>query len=235
MKTRIHTAGSRGKADHGWLKARHTFSFANYYNPKRLHFGVLRVLNDDIIAPGGGFDVHPRENMEIITIPIKGKLEHKDNLNNGSVIRAGDVQVMSAGTGVYHSEFNPDAEEALNLLQIWIFPREKNVSPRYQQMSFNIDANPDILHQVVSPHPDDEGLWIHQDAWLYLGKAESGKRLNYELHKQNHGIYLFVIDGEIAIASNHLKARDAIGIQSIRAIDMEVIRDARVLLMELPV
>jgi redox-sensitive bicupin YhaK (pirin superfamily) len=235
MKKVIHRSESRGQADHGWLKARHTFSFAGYHNPKRLHFGVLRVLNDDLIAPGGGFDLHPHQNMEIITIPLKGKLEHKDNLGHGSVIKAGDVQVMSAGTGVYHSEFNPDEETILNLLQIWVFPREKNVKPRYQQQNFDIDSQPDKLHQVVSPKPDDDGLWVHQDVWFNLAKASAGKQLTYQLHNPDHGIYIFVIEGEIVTDGEHLKERDAIGIQSLSTVDIEIRKDARVLLMELPV
>ena len=165
MKTVFHSADSRGHANHGWLDSHHTFSFANYYNPERLHFGALRVLNDDIVAPGRGFGKHPHDNMEIISIPLSGDLEHQDSMGNTTVIKQGDVQVMSAGTGVFHSEYNKNADKEVRFLQIWMFPREKGVKPRYDQITMNGQMKPNQFNQILSPNPKDEGVWVHQDPW----------------------------------------------------------------------
>jgi redox-sensitive bicupin YhaK (pirin superfamily) len=194
MKTVLHKANSRGHADHGWLNAYHSFSFAGYYDPTRVHFGVLRVLNDDTVAGGMGFGMHPHDNMEIITIPLAGKLEHKDSMGNSGVINKGEIQVMSAGTGVHHSEKNKDAQEQVKLLQIWVFPDRKNVEPRYDQKAFDLNATKNKLVNVVSPMGDKEGLNINQHAWFHLGKLDKDFNTTYELKDKTNGVYAFVID-----------------------------------------
>jgi len=176
MKTVIHRAGERGHADHGWLNAHHSFSFAGWYDPSKIHFGMLRVLNDDIVAPGEGFGMHPHNDMEIITIILRGALEHKDSMGNGSVIRPGDVQVMSAGTGVMHSEFNPSKDEEVNLFQLWIFPKEKGITPRYDQKSFDASERKNKVQRVASGYQENGELYIHQDAAISLAHLEKGKR-----------------------------------------------------------
>ena len=212
MKTIYHSADSRGYADHGWLEARHSFSFANYYDPERIHFGKLRVLNDDIVAPDMGFGTHPHNNMEIITIPLSGQLEHKDSMGNGSVITAGEVQVMSAGTGVMHSEFNPSPTEHTNLLQIWIFPEKKDVTPRYDQRKFNADAFRDTIKTVVNNSENDSSLFIHQKAVISMARVSAGREMEYALHYPGHGVYVFVIEGKLEIGKSVLLRRDAMGI-----------------------
>ncbi|WP_347838228.1 pirin family protein [uncultured Draconibacterium sp.] len=234
MKTILYKADSRGYANHGWLVARHTFSFANYFNRERMNFGVLRVLNDDKIDGRQGFGMHPHDNMEIITIPLEGDLEHKDNMGNEAVIREGDVQVMSAGTGVYHSEYNHNPDKALKLFQIWLFPNKQNVQPRYDQISIRDVAIPNRLYQILSPNPDDQGVWIHQDAWFYLGNFDAGKTDNYTLKREGNGLFVMVIDGQVTISGNKLSARDALGIWEMNKIEVEATSDARILLMDLP-
>lgn len=235
MKTLLHKANTRGSADHGWLKTHHTFSFANYYDPERVHFGVLRVLNDDYIAGGQGFGMHPHDNMEIITIPLEGDLEHKDNMGNQEVIREGDVQVMSAGTGVYHSEFNPHPDKAVKLLQIWVFPNKKNVQPRYDQISIRDIYRENEFYQILSPNPDDQGVWIHQNAWFSLGRFEEGKSAMYKLNDPDNGVYAFVIEGKVTINGQTLEQRDGLGIVDVEELEMNVDSAARVLLMEVPI
>jgi quercetin 2,3-dioxygenase len=230
----IHKANSRGHADHGWLQAYHSFSFANWYNPEKVHFGVLRVLNDDTIAPGMGFGMHPHENMEIITIPLEGDLAHKDSMGNEAIIKFGDIQVMSAGTGVRHSEFNPNADQRTKLLQIWLFPNRQNVEPRYQQISLNVEDRHNRLQQILSPHYEDEGVWIHQDAWFHLGKFEKGITSEYELKKEGNGIYLFVISGTVSVNETFLETRDAIGISDSRKIKIKAETNTEFLIMDLP-
>ncbi len=236
MKTIVHRAGSRGHANHGWLQTWHTFSFANYYNPDRVHFGALRVLNDDIIQPAMGFGTHPHDNMEIITIIIKGALEHKDSMGNGSLIREGEVQVMSAGSGVYHSEFNPSGSEEVNLLQIWVFPDTQNVEPRYDQALFQEETMNGKWKNIVSPDGNDGSLWIHQQAWFSLGEFAGNEKVVYRLHKPENGLYLFVIEGEVDIAGQRLDRRDGIGIfdpdQEISIFSRE---KAKLLVIEVPV
>ena len=181
MKTIYHAAGSRGFADHGWLKSNHTFSFANYYNRDRMHFGVLRVINDDFVDKGKGFGTHPHNDMEIISLPLEGELEHRDSMGNGSIIRQGDVQVMSAGTGITHSEFNARQDQPVKFLQIWVFPREKGVKPRYDQVRIADLAKPNDFQQIVSPNPDGDGVWIHQDAWFHLANFDKGVTKEYDV------------------------------------------------------
>ena len=234
MNTVIHRADTRGHADHGWLNAKHSFSFANYYNPERVHFGVLRVLNDDTIAGGRGFGTHPHDNMEIITIPLEGALEHKDNMGNGSIINAGDVQVMSAGTGIQHSEFNANKKDDVRLFQIWLFPREKDVTPRYEQLSIKGVAKHNEFYQILSPSADDQGVWIHQDAWFNLGQFDKGLKPTYNIKKKGNGVYLMVVDGSIEINGETLNQRDAIGIWDVDEVSLTTTADARILLLEVP-
>lgn len=234
MDTVLHKADSRGQANHGWLQAKHSFSFANYYKPERMHFGVLRVLNDDIIAGGQGFGMHPHDNMEIITIPLEGDLEHKDNMGNSAVIKQGDIQVMSAGTGVYHSEFNPNENRETRLFQIWLFPNKKDVEPRYHQISIRDVAKENRFYQILSPNAGDQGVWIHQDAWFSMGEFEQGKSDMYRLNKEGNGVYVMLISGEVEINGQKLKARDGLGIWNINNVELMAIEKAQVLLMEIP-
>ena len=228
-------ADSRGHADHGWLKANHSFSFANYYNPERMHFGVLRVLNDDFIAPGMGFGTHPHENMEIITIPLEGDLEHKDSMGHAEVIKMGDVQVMSAGTGVYHSEYNANKDKAVKLFQIWLFPNKKNVEPRYDQITLDVKKMDNNLMQILSPFKDDEGVWIHQNAWFHMGRFDAGRSFKHSLNApQNNGLYAMVVEGKYRVNGEELSQRDALGIWETAEVDFEVIEEGRILLMEVP-
>jgi len=234
MKILLHTADSRGQANHGWLNTHHTFSFANYYNPDRIHFGLLRVLNDDLVAAGGGFGMHPHDNMEIISIPLQGVIEHKDNMGNSEKIGAGEIQVMSAGTGVFHSEFNPESEGLLNLLQIWVFPEKRNTQPRYSQISIEGLAKPDELYQIVSPNPEDDGAWIGQQAWFHLGDLSKDWEGEYNLKGSNHGVYAFVIEGKVTIAGQTLNRRDGLGIYETSKITIHADEPSRILLMEVP-
>jgi hypothetical protein len=234
MKSVLHKADTRGKAFHGWLESYHSFSFANYYNPERVHFGVLRVLNDDRVAPGRGFGTHPHDNMEIISIPLAGDLEHKDSMGNTTIIRSGDVQVMSAGTGIYHSEFNKNQDKEVRFLQIWLFPNKKNVSPRYDQITLKNTGLKNKLQQILSPSPDDEGVWIHQDAWFHMGQLEAGHTLTHNLKKPGNGIYAFILEGEVAIGEQPLSRRDGYGVWDTDRIEVKAFRDARILLMEVP-
>lgn len=230
----LHKASSRGHANHGWLDAHHTFSFANYYNPEAMHFGVLRVLNDDIIAGGGGFGAHPHDNMEIITIPLTGALAHKDSMGHSEVIKAGDVQVMSAGTGIRHSEFNASSTESVNLLQIWLFPNKENVKPRYDQITLDLSQRRNRLQQILSPDENDEGVWIHQNAWFHMGHLDQGIELDYELKDKSNGVYAFVISGQVEVQGRILDARDGMGITGSDVMSLKAITEAEILLMEVP-
>lgn len=230
----LHRSGTRGLAQHGWLESRHTFSFANYYNPDRMHFGVLRVLNDDIVAPGMGFGTHPHDNMEIISIPLEGDLEHKDSMGNLTVIRNGDIQVMSAGTGIRHSEYNKNRDREVRFLQIWLFPNRKNVKPRYDQLTLKTGDRKNKLQQILSPNPDDEGVWIHQDAWFHLGKLDKGTELNYRLKKEGNGVYAFLLSGTMIVDGSTLEKRDGMGIWETKEISLKAEDDAEILLMEVP-
>ncbi len=234
-KTILHKAATRGDANHGWLHSRHTFSFANYYNPERMHFGVLRVLNDDFVEAGMGFGTHPHDNMEIISIPLEGDLEHKDSMGNVAVIKNGDVQVMSAGTGITHSEYNKNKDKPVKFLQIWVFPNRKNVKPRYDQITLNLADRRNKLQQILSPNADDEGVWIHQDAWFHLGKFDEGFSIDYDIKKNGNGVYAFVLKGDITIDETVLNERDGLGIWNTDKISiMANSQDAEILLMEVP-
>ena len=234
MNTVIHKADTRGHANHGGLDSHHTFSFASYYNPERMHFGVLRVLNDDIVSAGKGFSTHPHDNMEIISIPLEGDLEHKDSMGNVTIIKEGDLQVMSAGTGVYHSEYNKNTDKDVRFLQIWIFPNKKNVEPRYDQISIKEIAKRNEFYQVLSPNPDDAGVWIHQDAWFNLGGFDKDIRAKYQLKKEENGIYAFILDGEVEINGEKLAKRDGFGVWNTSEINLKSISNSKVLLMEVP-
>lgn len=230
----LHKADTRGKADHGWLMSYHTFSFANYYNPDRMHFGALRVLNDDRVNPGMGFGTHPHDNMEIISIPLEGDLEHKDSMGNVAVIKNGDVQVMSAGTGITHSEYNKNNDQLVKFLQIWVFPNKRNVAPRYDQITLKAADRHNQLQQIVSPNPNDAGAWIHQDAWFHLSKMDAGKKLSYTLKKNGNGLYAFVLSGELKLNGQLLNTRDGFGIWNTEAFELEAVSGTEVLLMEVP-
>lgn len=234
MNTVIHKAETRGKADHGWLNSHHTFSFANYHNPERMNFGVLRVLNDDIVQAGMGFGTHPHDNMEIISIPLEGDLEHKDSMGNVAVIKEGDVQIMSAGTGVTHSEKNKNKDKEVKFLQIWVFPKEKNVTPHYDQISIREIAKENKFYQIVSPNKEDQGVWINQDAWFHLGNFQKGVSDEYKIKKEGNGVYVFILDGEASIDGEKLSKRDGMGIWNSKSITVKATENARVLLMEVP-
>lgn len=235
MNTVLHKAGTRGHAAHGWLDSWHTFSFANYHDSERIHFGALRVLNDDTVAPGMGFGRHPHDNMEIISIPLEGDLEHQDNTGTNQVIRKGDVQVMSAGSGIAHSEKNHSHNQPVKFLQIWVFPNKKNVSPRYDQKTFNEADRHNRLATIVSPlGTSDEGVQVHQDAWFSLGKLDPGTTLDYQLHREGNGVYAFVLEGDAQVAGIDLNRRDGLGISDTNAFSLTAHSNAEVLLMEVP-
>tara|TARA_R110002051_G_scaffold13340_1_gene44690 strand:+ start:694 stop:1416 length:723 start_codon:yes stop_codon:yes gene_type:complete len=232
--TVLHKANTRGHANHGWLDSHHTFSFANYHNRERMNFGVLRVLNDDIVDGGMGFGTHPHSNMEIISIPLEGDLQHKDSMGNVAVISQGDVQVLSAGTGISHSEQNKNTDRAVKFLQIWVFPNKQNVTPRYDQISIGDLEKKNELYQVLSPNPDDAGVWIHQDAWFFMGNLEAGISREYNIHKPGNGIYVFVLEGDVTIDGQALNKRDGYGIWDADGIQIKADTDAKMLVMEVP-
>lgn len=234
MQTIFHSADSRGSANHGWLNAKHSFSFASWFNPERIQFGALRVLNDDIIEGGMGFGTHPHDNMEIITIPLRGDLEHKDSMGNTEVIREGEIQVMSAGTGVHHSEYNKNADKEINLLQLWIFPDKRNVEPRYAQIPIDTLHKKNEPFQILSPNADDQGVWIHQNAWFHMLDLEAEKSVYYDLKAEGNGVYAFVIEGEAEIGEQLLEKRDALGITETATFEITAHQDAQILLIEVP-
>ncbi len=234
-KTILHKAATRGDANHGWLHSRHSFSFADYYDPNRMHFGALRVLNDDQVAEGMGFGTHPHNNMEIISIPLEGDLEHKDSMGNVTVIKNGDIQAMSAGTGVAHSEYNRNKDKPVKFLQIWIIPNQQNVKPRYDQVTLNLSDRHNKLQQIVSPKAGGPGVWIHQDAWFQLGRFDKDFITEYKIQKQGNGVYAFVLKGDMTIDGNALNERDGLGIWETDKISIKAnTQDAEVLLMEVP-
>lgn len=230
----LHQAETRGHANHGWLNSMHTFSFANYHNPDRMHFGALRVLNDDTVEAGMGFGTHPHDNMEIISIPLEGDLEHKDSMGNVSVIRHGDIQVMSAGTGIFHSEYNRNKDRCVKFLQIWVFPNQRNVTPRYDQITLNLEDRHNKLQQIVSPEPDGKGVWIHQTAWFHLGKFDQGVSAEYKIKAAGNGVYAFILSGEITLNSQLLSTRDGYGIWDVDRLTISANTEAEFLLMEVP-
>jgi len=233
--TIVHKADGRGHANHGWLNSYHTFSFGSYYNPEAMNFGALRVLNDDTVSGGMGFGRHPHDNMDIISIPLEGDLEHKDSMGNTAIIRKGDIQAMSAGTGIYHSEQNAHENEQVKFLQIWIYPNQKNVEPRYDQLTLNLADRHNRLQQILSPNPDDEGIWIYQNAWFHMGKFDAGKTVTYNLKdKANNGVYAFILSGEITIDGQKLNTRDGFGSSNVDALDITADSEAEFLLMEVP-
>lgn len=228
----LHKANTRGEANHGWLHSFHTFSFAGYRNDERNNFGNLRVLNDDTVAAGMGFGAHPHDNMEIISIPLSGDLAHKDSIGSQEIIKEGDIQVMSAGTGITHSEYNANKDKEVKFLQIWLFPNKFEVEPRYDQMTFPNVRNE--LVQIISPNQDDAGLWIHQDAWFHLGKVDSGFETNYEMKNPENGLYIFIIEGDVTIDELTLNKRDAVGITNAESVSIKASSNAEILLMEVP-
>ena len=232
--TVLHKANTRGHANHGWLNAYHSFSFASWYNPERVQFGTLRVLNDDTVAAGMGFGTHPHDNMEIITIPLEGDLAHKDSMGNAATIKTGDVQVMSAGTGIQHSEFNPNENAQTKLFQIWLFPKTKNVAPRYQQITLDVTEQKNNFAQILSPIAADAGVWIHQDAWFHLADFDKNFTKTYELKRKGNGMYVFVISGTITVDGQELETRDGLGITAFETLDIKATSDAKFLLMEIP-
>ena len=235
MNTVLHKANTRGHANHGWLDSWHTFSFAGYYNPSRMHFGALRVLNDDTVAPGMGFGKHPHDNMEIISIPLEGDLEHQDSMGTSSVIRKGDIQSMSAGTGIVHSEKNKNNDQMVRFLQIWVIPNQRGVTPRYDQVSIEEKEKENKLATVVSPVGSKEGgVHIHQNAWFHIGKLDQGVQLDYSLHDPTNGVYAFILEGEAVINDIVLSRRDGLGIQDADQIKIMAQSEAEILLMEVP-
>ncbi len=234
MKTVLHPASSRGTADHGWLKTAHTFSFAGYYNPERIHYGVLRVLNDDWIAGGTGFGKHPHDNMEIVTIPLTGALEHQDSMGNKGVLRMGEVQAMSAGTGVFHSEYNASATEPCSLLQIWVIPERRGVEPRYEQRFYDVEALEREWHPVVNPMGQGEAMPIHQQAWFSLTKLPAGASRNYSPRRAENGVYFLVIEGAAEVAGHMLNPRDGLGVSESAEISVRAEQDAFILAMDVP-
>lgn len=231
----LHRANTRGMADHGWLQSRHSFSFANYYDRDRMNFGLLRVLNDDVVASGRGFGTHPHDNMEIISIPLEGDLEHKDSMGNVATIKQGDIQVMSAGTGIQHSEYNRNADQQVKFLQIWIFPNAKDVTPRYDQMPINDLASDNSIYQILSPTADDAGVWIHQNAWMHIADLREGTKDKYTLRASStNGVYAFVLSGRATVNGQDLQPRDGYGIWNVTEAVITADSDTKILLIEVP-
>ena len=232
--TILHKAATRGQANHGWLNSFHTFSFANYHDPERMHFGALRVLNDDTVEAGMGFGSHPHDNMEIISIPLEGDLEHKDSMGNVTMIKQDNIQVMSAGTGIHHSEYNKNKDRRVKFLQIWVFPNQKKVTPRYDQITLNDADRHNKLQQILSPNPKDEGVWIYQNAWFHLGKFDKGVNTDYQLKASGNGVYAFILSGDVTINGQLLNTRDGFGIWDVNQLSIKSVSDAEFLLMEVP-
>ena len=234
-KTVLHKAETRGHANHGWLNSYHTFSFAGYHNPERMNFGVLRVLNDDQVAPGMGFGAHPHDNMEIISIPLEGDLEHKDSMGNVAVIKQGDIQVMSAGTGIQHSEYNRNEDRDTKFLQIWVFPNKSNVTPRYDQITLKEEDRLNRFQQILSPNEGDEGVWIHQNAWFHIGKFDKDKSTSYKIKAKANGVYAFILNGDATIEGQELHRRDGFGIWDTDELTITANSpETEILLMEVP-
>ncbi|HRP89437.1 MAG TPA: pirin family protein [Edaphocola sp.] len=233
-QTVFHAAGSRGDANHGWLHSKHTFSFAGYHDPNRVHFGALRVLNDDTVAPRMGFGKHPHENMEIVSIPLSGDLEHQDSMGNKTIIKQGDIQVMSAGSGILHSEYNANKDKEVKFLQIWIFPKQQNVTPRYDQITLNPEDRKNTFQQILSPNANDPGVWIHQNAWFHLADFEKGKESQYQFKAKGNGLYIFVLNGTLEVEGQLLNDRDGFGIWDVASVAIKATSEASFLMMEVP-
>ncbi|OIQ15347.1 MAG: hypothetical protein BM557_11805 [Flavobacterium sp. MedPE-SWcel] len=235
MNTVLHKADTRGDANHGWLHSKHTFSFANYHNPERMNFGVLRVLNDDKVSESMGFGTHPHKDMEIVSIPLEGDLKHKDNMGNETIIKSGDIQVMSAGTGVMHSEYNNSPDKAVKFLQIWVFPNKNSVTPRYDQITLDVTDRQNKMQQILSPNSEDTGVWIHQDAWFNMTSLENGKVLTYTLKdSEKNGVYVFVLKGDVTINNQSLNTRDGFGVWDTNNLNIKADSNTELLLMEVP-
>ncbi len=234
MKKTIHKAGTRGYLDHGWLKTYHTFSFASYYEPSRVKFGLLRVLNDDIIEPGTGFGTHPHDNMEIVTIPLEGVLAHQDSMGTKQTLKAGEIQIMSAGSGLTHSEFNNSDSERINLLQIWVFPKERDIEPRYDQKAFGTNERRNKFQTVVSPDKENGAMWINQDAFFSLANIDKDISLKYDIKHNGNGAYLFVIEGSVSVSGETLKKRDAIGVEETNSLDIKAMENSEILIIDVP-
>lgn len=234
MMYTIFRAAERGGANHGWLNTHHSYSFGSYYDENRVHFGALRVVNDDTITAGMGFGKHPHDNMEIITLPLKGAIRHEDSMGNGSLINVGDIQVMSAGTGIFHSEMNGLSDETTSFFQIWIIPNERDVTPRYQQESLTALAKENALFQVLSPHVDDEGVWIHQNAWMFLGNYTEETTETYKLKMEGQGVFLMVVEGDLVFEGERLSSRDVVEIKDTSALTFTASSLSKVLLIEVP-
>lgn len=233
--TILHKADTRGLANHGWLESHQTFSFADYYNPERMHFGALRVLNDDKVDAGMGFGTHPHDNMEIISLPLEGDLEHKDSMGNMTVIKNGDIQAMSAGTGIMHSEFNKNQDRPAKFLQIWVYPNKRNVTPRYDQVSLDAKQRHNKFQQILSPNPNDEGVWIHQNAWFHLGNFDNGFETGYTVKSGGNGVYAFILKGGAEIEGQELATRDGFGIWNVENIKIKATSPGtEILLMDVP-
>ncbi len=231
----LHKADTRGVAEHGWLSSRHTFSFAEYRDPERIRFGLLRVINDDVVQPSMGFGTHPHENMEIISIPLAGELRHQDSMGNTQIIKAGEVQIMSAGTGIRHSEYNGSESEDVNFLQIWVLPEAQDIEPRYDQKLFSADERQGRFQNIVSPDENDGGVWINQQAWFWLGDFKAGQSDAYTIKRSENGAYFFVLEGAVAVADEQLARRDGIGIEGAASVDVKATEDCQLLVMDVPV
>lgn len=234
MKTIFHPENERGHADHGWLNARHSFSFSSYHDPNKVHFGLLRVLNDDIVAPGQGFGMHPHDNMEIVTIPLSGTLEHRDSMGNIGVIRPNEIQAMSAGSGLMHSEYNHSKTEPINLLQIWVFPKERNIAPRYDQKVFSASDKEGRLKTIVAPVKVEDVMWINQDAYFSIGKFSNASRQEYKMQHAGNGAYVFVIEGSASIDGQKLSKRDALGVWETDQFTIDIEAGSEILVIDVP-
>lgn len=230
----LHKADTRGFANHGWLKSFHTFSFSSYYHPDRVHFGALRVLNDDTVAGGMGFGTHPHKNMEIISIPLSGDLEHKDSMGNTTVIRENDIQIMSAGTGITHSEYNKNRDKEVKFLQIWVLPKEIGITPRYDQITLQPQDLDNKLKLIVSPTKEDNSVWINQDAWFSLGQYSKETKVEYTLKNPENGVYVFVLSGQLSLSDTVLQTRDGLGVWGVQNLSFNVQSGSKVLVMEVP-
>lgn len=233
--SRFHKANTRGHTNLNWLNSYHTFSFSGYQDADRMNFGALRVLNDDTVSAGMGFGTHSHENMEIISIPLSGDLEHKDSMGNSTIIKSGDIQVMSAGSGIKHSEYNHHKDQVVKFLQIWIIPNQRNTTPRYDQITLNPLDSQNKFQQILSPNPDDEGVWIQQDAWFHLGNFDNDIETQYNLKKESNGVYFFVLEGSFTVNNQTLNSRDGLGIWDVNQFEIKSnSENARLLIMEVP-